>query len=451
MKRLSRRTVLRGAIAGTTLALGLPLLDAMLPTTSRAEDKGKPIFGLVFWANGLPWHAGHGSAHAAEGHPDLWTPAATGHGYAPSPLLEPLARFEPTVVTGLEPHTILPDGAPGEADGHVRGFMVAMTGDRPRSELPNTAANLLTALRPTLDQVVARHPDFYADAEPRHRALHLGTSLARFHDWGHWNAISMNGPGSHNPPISDPTLLYQQLFGVRGAEASLPRRAALLDAVMDEADSLRGRLGAPDRARLDAHLEHLYEVQRRLDPIAATCEIPPEPSASEDFMEQTGILADLLAIGLGCEATRSFSFMLTSPGSTHIFSEVGVREGLHKTFHDGLWAESRDATLQQMKAFARLAAALEDHVDAAGNSLLDRALLYGTSELGEGWMHGLAELPVVMVGGAAGGLQRGVHLREVGGNLARAQLTALQALGLPFESFGFSGAETRDSYADLLA
>ena len=57
MKRLSRRTVLRGVVAGTAVGLGLPLLDAMLPSRSKAADDALPIFGLLFWSNGLPWHA----------------------------------------------------------------------------------------------------------------------------------------------------------------------------------------------------------------------------------------------------------------------------------------------------------------------------------------------------------------------------------------------------------
>ena len=44
----------------------------------------------------------------------------------------------------------------------------------------------------------------------------------------------------------------------------LGRRATLLDAVLDDAASLRSQLPSADRARLDAHMEHLFEVQRRL-------------------------------------------------------------------------------------------------------------------------------------------------------------------------------------------
>ena len=94
----------------------------------------EPFFGLFYWANGTPWHAAHGQEQALAGHPDLWTPSIVGPGYTPSELLAPLAPFNVSVLSGLEPHTeILPSPA-GQGDGHMRGFMVAMTGDRPQPE-----------------------------------------------------------------------------------------------------------------------------------------------------------------------------------------------------------------------------------------------------------------------------------------------------------------------------
>ena len=55
---------------------------------ARADaPKVLPIFGIFYWANGMPWHAGHGETQGQGGYPDLWTPAATGPAYAPSPLL----------------------------------------------------------------------------------------------------------------------------------------------------------------------------------------------------------------------------------------------------------------------------------------------------------------------------------------------------------------------------
>jgi hypothetical protein len=86
-----------------------------------------------------------------------------------------------------------------------------------------------------------------------------------------------------------------------------------------------------------------------------------------------------------------------------------------------------------------------------GETLLDRGLIYGTSEYGEGYKHSVKELPVVIAGGACGALNKGVHVRQVDGNISRAQLTALQALGLPFTSFGFNGGETDQPFSELLA
>ena len=69
-KKLSRRRFLRGAIGGTAVALALPTLEATLSSRARAEGTGDPFFGVVFWANGLPWHAGHGGdLCVTEGYP----------------------------------------------------------------------------------------------------------------------------------------------------------------------------------------------------------------------------------------------------------------------------------------------------------------------------------------------------------------------------------------------
>ena len=98
--------------------------------------------------------------------------------------------------------------------------------------------------------------------------------------------------------------------------------------------------------------------------------------------------------------------MLTSPASTHIFSNLDVPDGMHKICHDGFWQEVRDITEYQMQAFARLLEPF-NAPDPSGATLLDRGLIYGTSEYGEGWKHSVKELPVVLAGGANGRIARG--------------------------------------------
>ena len=47
-----------------------------------------------------------------------------------------------------------------------------------------------------------------------------------------------------------------------------------------------------------------------------------------------------------------------------------------------------------------------------------------------------------MAGKAGGALETGWHVRDEAGNLARAHLTILRALGIDAPSYGFNGGET---------
>ncbi len=448
-KHLSRRSFLRGSVAGLGLSLALPALEGMFKSSGAyADGEGDEAwFASFFWGGGLPWHAGHGAAQA--GNPDLWTPTTTGAGYTPSTLLAPLAGHSVNVATGLTPITSIPPTPGGQGDGHMRGFMVAMTGDRPRSDGFDHPSHTLTALRPSMDQLIAKHPDFYNIA-PRFKSLQVGVSDARFHDYGHWNAVSYNGPDSLNPPIMQPTQLFDLLFDLPADVGELGHRSQALDAVLEDANRLKKRLGEADKQRLDSHLQHIFEVQRRLVTAGAVCEKPLRPNDSGNLHQKTSVMAELLALAVSCGQTRVLSFMLSSPATTHIFDNLSVPDGMHKTVHDGGWESTRDITLYQMEAFALFLdefAAIDHPVEG---TLLDRGVVYGTSEYGEGYKHSVYELPVVIAGGGCGTLNSGVHVRESMGNISKAQLTALQALGLPFTSFGFNGGETSDVLSGIL-
>jgi len=454
-KPLARRTFLRGTLAGGALvSLGVPLLDAMLPVRPARADvpTPQPIFGIFYWANGMPWHAGHGETQGQGGYPDLWTPAATGPAYAPSPLLTPLAAHQVSIVTGLEPKTEVPPEPPGQSDGHMRGWHVAMTGAQMRAEGFDHPSHTMTVQQPTLDQVVATNEQFYGKTPPRFRSLVLGVSEARFHDYGHWNAISYSGPDAPIAPIMSTAQLHALLFNVPGDLVSLGRRARLLDAVLDDAESLRVRLGATDRQRLEAHLDSLAEIQRRLQLTSGTCDmVPPAPEESGDLLVKTEIMGQILAVALQCDLTRVFSFMLTSPATTHVFGNLGVANDMHKTCHDGAWEQVRAITDYQMQAFARLLDKLAAVKDAMDMTLLDRSLVFGTSEYGEGYQHSDTEMPVIFAGKAGGAIVPNVHVREPKGNICKAHVTMLRAIGIDTPSFGFNGGETSDQFSELLA
>src|SRR6267142_1698639 len=88
-KHLSRRTFLRGA----GVAIGLPLLDAMIPARTLLAQTAaapKPRMGFMY----LP----HGAIM------DQWTPATEGANFEFTPILKPLEPFRKqlTVISGLQ-------------------------------------------------------------------------------------------------------------------------------------------------------------------------------------------------------------------------------------------------------------------------------------------------------------------------------------------------------------
>ena len=224
----------------------------------------------------------------------------------------------------------------------------------------------------------------------------------------------------------------------------------MLDAVLADAGDLLVQLVARDRLRLDAHLEHVATLRTRLDESAPVCEAPGRPDASGDLLQKTETMARLLALAVNCGLTRVFSFMLTSPATTHVFGNLGVPDGMHKTCHDGHWERVRDITRYQMQAFDRFLSAFRIPA-VGGGELLDRGCILGTSEYGEGWKHSVRELPVIIAGRACGALNPGVHYREQGGNVSKAHGTVLRALGIPTPSYGFNGGETSDALSGILA
>ncbi len=455
-KSLSRRTILRGTIAGTLASVALPPLEAMLDSHGEAYACGTvpKRFGVFFWGNGYGW--------LGRGRPDTWTPSGSTM-WTPSEQLAPLAPHvaNVSVLSGLEPKTAIPATPGGQGDGHMRGVANALSADRPRPEGFYHPDHIFALSRPTLDQVIARHPMFAGMCPTRFRSIEVSVSNNRFHDYGTWTCISYNGQESQNLPIRSVDQLFEQLFGVpvMGSRENADR-ATVLDAVAADARALRARLGASDRVRLEAHLEHIGEIQRNLRASAPMCMAPSRPSrpggydgspGNELLVEKLEEMARLLAIAMQCDLTRVFSIMFTGPGSQTVFRAVGAPSGLHQLCHENRWDIAKAATIFTMRALARVLDVFANTMDVGGRSLLHNMVMLATSEFSAGDQHEVNEFPVMLCGRGGGTLRGGVHYRQPAGNLARTHLTVLRSLGLPFDSYGFNGAETNQPVAEVLA
>lgn len=441
---LRRRTLLRGMLGASGVAVGLPLLEAMLDAHGEAHADGTSLplrFGVWFWGNGTQ--------------PGAWAPATQGAGWEATGLLSGLAAVKSyvNVVSG----GVLP--VPGVNNPHVEGAVGILAAGNPLLHESYSGQsddwNFLTVPSPSVDQVAA---DTLAGTSP-FRSLTLAVTPVHTSDAGSSNHpgtaisyISHPAPYVFNPPIMDPSELFAALFGggLPPIEPGLAdpvklARSQVLDAVLGDASDLRRRLGNNDRMRLDLHLEGIYELQNRLTAIAMpgeACSLPVDPGNPTSERERARVMAELVAMAFACDLSRVVSIEFSSPASHVDYPDIGITgAGLGTSFHEYEHQNGyNDSVLTGLRYFVEV---FGDFVAAlgalpeVGGTLLDRACVLGTSDVAGGWNHDMSDYPLLVAGRAGGALAYpGVHVSIGGDNAARVPLTCLKAVGVPIDSWG---------------
>src|SRR5262249_3081705 len=120
-----------------------------------------------------------------------------------------------------------------------------------------------------------------------------------------------------------------------------------LDAVLGGFTALRARVGAADRARLDAHADQVRSLEARLSVVAATCPASTPPvlpsgySNELDTFDNTSAKAriDNLVLGMACDLARVGSLQFTQyNGPTFPWLKQpipGAYLGWHDMIHTG--------------------------------------------------------------------------------------------------------------------
>ncbi len=458
-KSIGRRTLLRGMAGATGVAVALPLLEAMLNPHGDALAGGTPLplrFGVWFWGNGT--------------NPGAWAPATQGAGWEPSVHLAGIAAVKDyvNIVSGAA----LP--VPGTNNPHVEGAVGILAGGNPllhRSYAgQNDDWNFLTVPSPSVDHIAAEH---LAGTSP-FRSLTLAVTPVHTSDAGSSNHpgtavsyISHPAPYVFNPPIMDPSELFALLFGaglprVNPGEADpvLVARANVLDAITADAAALRGKLGKNDRARLDLHLEGIYELQNRLTAVVMpgeSCALLPDPGNPASERERAKAMADLVAMAFACDLTRVVTIEFSSPASHVDYPDIGITgAGLGTSFHEyehqnGYNQNVLTGLRYFIDVFGDFVAALKALPEVEGN-LLDRSCVLATSDVSGGWDHAFNDYPLLVAGRAGGALAYpGVHVSLAGANAARVPFTCLKAIGAPVETWGTDQYATNQSVAEIEA
>jgi len=453
MKTLNRRTVLRGLLTtGGTAIIGLPLLESMMNANGTALAQGAPIYPMY-----VTWFFGNGTL------PGLWKPTATGAGDAwqLSHQLKALEEVKSyiTVVSGLEGKLVV------SGLEHPTGSAGATTG----APLNGTAVRA-----PSIDQIVA---DVVSEGAP-FRSIEVGVTPATpggFQDSLH--SVSHNGPNSRNDAEYDPKAVFTRLFGgfepatneaeVSEAEKLAKVRKSVLDSVLEDGKRLQQRLGATDKQRVEAHLEAIRAIERRLDLTSdgtkpPSCVLPDEPTIAADTRseappEVNTIMAELTTLALSCERSRVATFTFSLPAAHVYYRHLSA--DMNDDFHDTICHTDPGTTSDQprvdtgvqyaMRSLNELLVKLQNTPHGAGN-LLDSMLVYVTSDTAWGRVHDRKEWPVLMVGKAGGRLRGNEHHNFQGEHLSRALLTAAQIMGSTQTELGVDGGHVTSALPGII-
>jgi hypothetical protein len=445
-KHLSRRTMLRGM--GVTMAL--PFLEAMVPAgTALAQTAARKVrlsaIELV-----------HGSAGAttwgATKH--LWSPAAVGKNFDLSPTS--LASLEAwrndiTIISNTDVRNAEAFETPEIGGDHFRSSAVFLTQAHPRQ---TKGSNVYAGT--SLDQYYAKKVGTET-AIPSMQMCIEAVDQAGGCSYGYscvyTDTISWAAPNQPLPMIRDPRFAFDQLFGVGATPEERRQRRqedrSILDAITASASRLRNTLGTADRARLEAYLSEVREVEKRIQRVEAQNssgierDLPGAPAGVPDsFSEHVKLMFDLQALAFAGDTTRVFSFKLGRDASSRAYPESGTKTGFHPASHHG---EREDRILDFKKINDYHVSMVPYFLEKLRNTpdgdsnLLDNTLIIFGSPMGNSNVHNHKRCPLFLAGHAGGQLNGGLHLKAPDGTpMANVFLTLLHNLGVEASQFGDS-------------
>ncbi|HIE92486.1 MAG TPA: DUF1552 domain-containing protein [Acidobacteria bacterium] len=433
---LPRRTVLRGLGA----SLALPLLDGMVPALSaQRATAANPVrrLGAIYVPNGVEMRA--------------WIPAAEGR-LELSPILAPLepVRDQLCVLSGLADKPAIPLEGEGVGD-HARAAATWLTGvHAAKTEGPNIRAGV------SMDQIAARElgkETQLASLELAIDSVEVLGACDQGYSCAYTNTIAWRNPTTPLPMENNPRAVFERLFGSADSTDASARLARLrqdrsiLDFVTAEAGGLERTLGAGDRLKMDQYLDAVRDVERRIQRAEEQSdrEIPvvEQPVGIPDTFEaHARLMFDLLALAYQTDLTRVSTFMFGKEVSGRSFPEIGVPGGHHGYSHHqndpNNLAMLAKINTHHIAQFGYFLEKLRDTPDGDG-SLLDHSLFVYGAGISDGNLHFHLDLQTLLVGGGAGHLEGGRHLKYPSETpLTNLHVSVLDKLGLPMEQFGDS-------------
>jgi len=421
---LSRRTVLKGAGG---VAIALPWLEAMTrdkPALATAPGTTPKRFLAVYWPGGTVRQGSIG---------DRYTPTGAETEFTLSPILSPLEPVKSSILVLDGLYLMSGDQSKFSVEQSQGGMVGWLTG-----QVQPGAGNFPTK-GPSIDQVLAPRLSLGKAFQSLSVAVRWGTGKSH----GKVSPMDVCQFGASAPfapiaPRIDPVDTWKTLFGDLGrAKDARGWDLSILDAVDKRYAKLAQRLGGADRQRLEAHLERIRDLEKRVGAAAGggACKAPTLVDTS-DYNPASGLnsandgsikdlatdaaipkvgklFMDMLVMAFACDLTSVALMQWADTEAKYTLPWLGLTEGHNFYENDGgyrpaelekiyTWYSTQHAYLLQQLA----------GIDAGGHSLLDETVVFFGSEEAEPASHSKRNMPFLLAGG---GLRTGRWVRYLDG------------------------------------
>jgi hypothetical protein len=433
-KSISRRTLLRGMGVG----LGLPWLEAMIPSSARAATlPANPVrLGVLYMPNGV--------------NVSKWIPQGTGRDYTLSPTLEPLAAYKDQMVVVSN----LFNAGSKVGDGHYAKEATFLTCSTIRKTPGSDLCNGVSMDQVAAQKVAAETP--LPSLELGVSPVAVGVDLAVGYTRIYGSHIAWSTPTTPLARELNPRAVYERLYRASSGQegSSAKGDMLLLDQVMGDAKHLRTQVGSADQYRLDEYLSVMRSLEERVQRASTTSKtswkskvtIDPKAAPTDQpgsHAEHVRLMLDMIATAFQSDTTRVSTFMFGNAVSAVNFRFLEtVTSGHHEVSHHGNDAEKLRQyyliTKWHVEQYGYLLGKLKS-MKEGDSTVLDNSMILFGSALSDGNAHDPHKMPLVLAGGAGGRINTGQHLvcsdDAPGANL---YMSMLDAFGAPVDRFADS-------------
>jgi len=422
---LNRRAFVRGV--GVTMSL--PWMESVklkaADSSSKSANNEPPVrFACLFSGNGF---------HSKE-----WWAKGEGAQMQLGKVLEPLAphKSKLTLIKGLYNAEALKGNIHSSQTGNILSGAPLASGGAIKSG---------TSIDQFLAQRVGRQtrvPSLVLGCEPSMASVHKNYSML------YSSHISWSSPTTPTPLEVYPALAFDRLF----KDNSSATDASVLDSVLGEAKSLRGKISHNDQLKLDEYLNSVREVEQRIEQAGKRQELQgwrptldkpnkprPKDGVPQDIAEHMRLMCDILVLGFQTDTTRFSTLKLNNDHSSLRFSNLGIDYMIHHLLShtDGAdWLRVNQFFVEQV---AYIATRLDSIQEGERTALDNTIMMYCSSMLTGG--HEANQLPVILVGRGGGKLQSGRVLDYLGKEnrkMCSLYISIMEKFGIKQSQFGDS-------------